>query len=76
MSNERNDVRGSALLEKLCGAGNGVGCISEIIDEDGSPVGDGADEKEEIVLSVVELGWAAFLRSSCQLHIPSPTRLV
>ena len=61
MCDEGVDGVGPGFLEQFCGAGDGVGGVGQVVDEDGGAVGDVADEEEVGVLAVVGLGWSSFL---------------
>ena len=54
---------GCALFfEEFCRTGDGVRGVGEVVDEDGEPVGDVADEHHGRVLAVGDFGGAALLR--------------
>lgn len=58
---QRVDFRGALLLEECGGAGDGVGGVGEVVDEDGEARGDVADEHHGGVLAVGDFRGAAFL---------------
>lgn len=43
VSYQRDNSRGAALFEQLGSAGDGVGCVGQIVDEDRGTIGDRAD---------------------------------
>lgn len=61
VGDEGVDAAGAGFLEQLGGAGDGVGGVCEIVDEDGGAVDYGADEEEGCGLAGGGLGWATFL---------------
>ena len=59
------DLEGALLLEELGGAGNCVGRVDEVVDEDADLVADVADEHHGGVAVLGELGGPAFLEGVC-----------
>lgn len=55
------DVGGTLSLYKLGSAGNGVGCISEIINDNGDPASDISHKHHSGVLAVSDASWSTFL---------------
>lgn len=63
VGDERVDGLRAFLLEELGGAGDGVGGVCQVVDEDGRAVAHFSDEQHAGVLAVVDLGGATLLRS-------------
>lgn len=61
MSQQGVDSGGALLLEEFGGAGDGVGGVGEVVDEDGEARGDIAHEHHGGVLAVGDLCGPAFL---------------
>lgn len=61
VGNECVDHGGALSLEKLGGAGNGVGRVGDVVDEDADAIGDVTDQHHAGVALLVELDGAAFL---------------
>lgn len=55
------DFRGALLFQEFGGAGDGVGGVGEVVDEDGEARGDVADEHHGSVLAVGDFCGAALL---------------
>jgi len=59
--NERNHLRSALLFQEFCRAGNGVGCIRQVVDQDSCALPNVSHQHHGRVLSVVDLGGAALL---------------
>lgn len=56
------------LLQQLCGASDGVGCVGQVIDKDGRALGDISDQHHGSILTVVDLCGSALLVDESERH--------
>jgi len=68
MGNEGNDPGCALLLQKLCGAGNGIRGIRQVIHQDGCAVPDISNQHHRGVLSVADLCRAALFVDEGKRH--------
>ena len=61
MRDQGDDLSGAFLLDELGGAGDGVGGVCEVVDEDSCAIPYVADKHHGRILAVCDLCWAAFL---------------